>query len=239
MKSRKSFCLLMMIMLSFLLVSRTDVYAAKKVSYSYKTETYKAKLENGLKMDSKCKYVVASGDGVAVKKINAYFVKQLKKWKSDNDKEKRNLKQNEDASFMLSDTTSIDYENKVLKNASKYLSVQEMSYAFYAGAAHPSTAFFGVAFDPSTGKRVTAAEVMGISKKSMKEKVYKKFLKEFHKDQERGWFANNDEDFKKLLDGINFNKTNFYIKGKYLYFFSNQYDLCDYASGTVSVKIKL
>ena len=106
----------------------------------------------------------------------------------------------------------------------------------YEGGAHGSPYRSCLTFDSETGKKLTAANVFGISKKQLNNKVHKLYLAKFDKnDPNVGFYPVSRKEFKKDLESMNFN-NDFYVRdnGKAI-FYADPYALGPYAAGYIQV----
>lgn len=127
-------------------------------------------------------------------------------------------------------TEQLSYE--ITRNSNSYLSIVFEESLWYGGA-HPSTEQFSLTYDITTGKRVTAEEVLHQSELDVKKRIVSLFLKQFEETPERFF-----EDRIRNLTHLNFHYQ-FYLTEEELIVYFNPYELAPYASGVVHIAIPL
>lgn len=231
--------------LGFLVVNPNMVSAAEKLDISIKKYQKTYKLDDGtVYYEATYEYPVVSGDSEAAKKINVYIEKQKKKWIKNSKKAQKMYEQdyvsmrqnNEGPSFSWYFTDEVTCE--IETNNEEYLSIMQLGYV-YTGGAHGLPYRTCTTFDVKTGKKLTAAKILGISKIALNKKVCNLYLEKYAKEgEEAGFFMNGKSGVKKALKDINFNNA-FYMKNGKLVFYVDPYVLGPYAAGFIEVTASL
>lgn len=124
---------------------------------------------------------------------------------------------------------------KVTANNENYFSVMLSGY-LYEGGVHGMPYRSCLTFDSKTGKKLTAANLFGLSKKQLNNKVHKLYLAKFDKNNlNDGFYRVTRKKFKEDIKTMNFN-MNYYVKnnGKAV-FYAEPYALGPYAAGYIQV----
>lgn len=185
-------------------------------------------------------YPYAKGSSQAAKELNQFYKKLLNKWK---EAVKENLK---DAKSLVEE--SKDSENhygdqvsyKITSNDDQYVSVLQSGYEYTMGA-HGMPYRYTYIFDAKTGKKVSAASILGISKNQLNQKVRNLFLKKFDNAKKDGdtMFYQDRSEVKATLDKMDFNENLYYLKNGKLRFYADPYAVGPYAAGFIEVAVKL
>lgn len=191
-------------------------------------------------------YPVVSGDSGAAAAINKFYAAQKKKWIKES---KSNLADAKADVTQIAKDSGNDgryYSDSVTceitSQDDRYLSVMQTGYE-YALGAHGMPYRISYILDAKTGQKVTAARLLGMTKKEVNEKVYSLYLqkkKKLEDSDENPFFPTaSDKDFLKSMEGIDFNKNRYYLKNGKLRFFVDPYALGPYAAGFIEVAVKL
>lgn len=185
-------------------------------------------------------YPLAEGNSQAAQAINKFYKNLLAKWKKmvkENLGEAKSLIQEmEDSDRFYSDQVTC----KITSRDDKYISVLQTGYEYTMGA-HGLPYRYSYVFDAKTGKKVSAASILGISKSQLNQKVRNLYLEKFDKAEKEGnaMFYQDRSNVKKTLDKTNFNDNRCYVKNGKLRFYTYPYDIAPYAAGFVEVAVKL
>lgn len=185
-------------------------------------------------------YPVAQADSEAAQTFNAFYKKLRTKWKKaaleDLKEAKEVVAQIDDPERYYTDEviceiTSID-EN--------YISVLQSGYVYTMGA-HGTPYRYTYIFDAKTGKKVSAANLLGMTKKQLNNKVRSLFLKKFDKTagKENHPFYEDRTNVKTTLDKMDFNANLYYLKNGKIRFYADPYAVGPYAAGFIEVAVKL
>lgn len=185
-------------------------------------------------------YPVAEADSEAAQAFNAFYKKLRTKWKKN---ATENLKE---AKEMLTEIDDPDryYMDEVTCSVTNcdenYICVLQSGYAYTMGA-HGMPYRYSYIFDAKTGKKVSAANLLGLSKKQLNAKVRSLFLKKFDKTSgtDAHPFYDNRADVKATLDRMDFNANLYYLKDGKIRFYADPYAVGPYAAGFIEVAVKL
>lgn len=185
-------------------------------------------------------YPYAEGDQKAAQTLNSFYQKLLKKWKKQ---AKKDLKEAEE---MAAQTESMDHHYtdevtcEITAQDENYISVLLSGYEYTMGA-HGLPYRYTYIFDAKTGKKVSAASLLGMSKKQLNTKVRRLYLKKFDQTQkeESYLFYPDREAVKTTLNRLDFNDNQYYLKNGKVRFYAYPYDLGPYAAGFIEVAVKL
>ncbi len=180
-------------------------------------------------------YPYAKGTGKAEEEFNQFYQRLLRKWKKGVE---NNLDDAKEVVEDVSYSDSVDFE--VASNDANYISILQTGYEYTLGA-HGMPYRYSYIFDAKTGKKVSAASVLGVSKKRLNTMVRGLFLKKYDKlegTEESPFFA----DRAYVVDSLNkmdFNRNLSYLKNGKVYFYADPYAVGPYSSGFVEVAVKL
>lgn len=220
----------------------TAKFQVKKVSYS---KEYK--LDDGtVYFSMKGKFPTIKDESEVAGKINQALEKeknrlvhQYDKNLSDFQEEYKSMlayaKENATDETYVPNPYGDEIQCKVTANNEKYFSVLLSGY-IYEGGAHGIPYRSCLTFDSKTGKKLTAANVFGLSKKQLNNKVHKLYLAKFDKkNPDDGFYPVTRKEFKEDIKTMDFN-TYFYVKnnGKAV-FYADPYALGPYAAGYIQV----
>ena len=214
-----------------------DKTGTEGIKLTKKTFQRDYKMKNGkVYKQISFEYPEASGDSEAAQTINSLYKKLLRKWKKA---AKQNLKDAKEIVGEREDdicyTDEVSYE--VMNNDENYISIVSLGYVYELGA-HGMPYRYSYIFDTATGKKVSAAKLLGISKKQLNEKVRSLYLEQFDKDPESGFYPSRD-DVQSALEDLDFNKNLYYLKDGNIYFYADPYVVGPYAAGFMEVSIDL
>uniref|UniRef100_N2ADQ2 Deacetylase PdaC domain-containing protein n=1 Tax=Eubacterium plexicaudatum ASF492 TaxID=1235802 RepID=N2ADQ2_9FIRM len=206
----------------------------KTYEKEYKTE------EGRIYKEVSYEYPYAEDDSDAAKTFNRFYRNLLTKWKKN---AAENLKEAED---MIKETDSADnyyaddVKCEVTINDENHICVLQSGYEYSMGA-HGMPYRYSYIFDAKTGKKVSAATLLGMSKKQVNEKVRELYLKKFDKTKkvETPLFYPDRDDVKKALEQIDFNDNRYYLKNGKIRFYADPYAVGPYVSGFIEVAVKL
>lgn len=185
-------------------------------------------------------YPVAQGDSDAAQAFNKFYKNLRSKWKKEAIKD---LEEAREIVQQFEDTSRFYYDEVVCEITSKdenYISVLQSGYDYQMGA-HGMPYRYTYVFDAKTGKKVSAASLLGMSKSQLNKKVRSLYLKKVDKAQEsEGYLFDSDRDaVKTVLDGIDFNQNSYYLKNGKVRFYVGPYAIAVYAAGFIEVAVKL
>lgn len=209
------------------------------MTYQHDFKTKKGKVYKKISYE----YPLANGDSAAVATFNNFFEKQQKKWvksaKKNLDSAKQDVKEIEsEAGTCYSDAVTCE-----LVQNEKYISVLQTGYDYTLGA-HGMPYRMSYLFTTDTGENVSAAKILGITKKELNNKVSKLFVNKYNKskDSDKSPFFNSEvisaKETKKFLGKMDFSDC-CYLKNGKLCFYADPYALGPYASGFIQVTMKL
>ena len=211
----------------------------KAEGMSLKTKTYEHeyKFKDGKVYEKlSFKYPAAEGDSEAAKTFNDYYKKLLKKWKKAAKENLADAKelvlQREDDVFYSDEVTC-----EIMQNDENYVSVLLSGYSYEFGA-HGMPYRYADIFDAKTGKKLSAAKLLGLTKKQLNEKVRGLYLEQFDKDPESGFYPDR-KDVETALNETDFNKNLYYLKDDKIYFYADPYLVGPYAAGFIEVSVDL
>ncbi|MDE7311351.1 MAG: DUF3298 and DUF4163 domain-containing protein [Eubacterium sp.] len=210
---------------------------------TFKMKTYKKdyKTEDGKTYKQvSFEYPSATGSSQAAQAFNQFYKKLLTKWK-------KQIKENlDDAKSLVQEMekSGVYYSDevtcKITSQDDKYISVLQSGYEFTLGA-HGMPYRYSYVFDAKTGKKVSAASMLGISKSQLNQKVRSLYLKKFDKTnkEENYMFYQDRNAVKETLDKMDFNNNLYYLKNGKLRFYADPYAVGPYAAGFIEVAVKL
>lgn len=206
----------------------------KTYQKEYKTE------EGRIYKEISFEYPYADGDSEAAKTFNQFYQKLLKKWKKG---AVENLKEAEEITQQTDRTDNYyadDVKCEITANDENYICILQTGYDYSMGA-HGMPYRYTYIFDAKTGKKVSAATLLGMSKKQVNEKVRGLYLKKFDKTQkeETFMFFPDRDGVKETLDQIDFNDNHYYLKNGKVRFYVDPYAVGPYAAGFIEVAVKL
>lgn len=209
----------------------------KKYKHSFKTK--QGKIYKKISYE----YPVADGDSPAANTFNNFYQKQLKKWiknaKKNLDSAKEVVKsvESEVGAYYTDNVTCEFVQNET------YISVLQLGDDYTLGA-HGMPYRISDFFKADTGENVSVANILGITKKELNNKVTELFLKKYNKKKgsDRAPFYNTDfvsaKEMKKNLQKMDFSDS-CYLKNGKLCFYADPYALGPYAAGFIEVTMKL
>lgn len=182
-------------------------------------------------------YPKAEGDSEAADAFNTFYRKLFSKWKKET---KNNLKDAKEIVLQRETDDGVCYGDdvscEVTYNGGDYISILQSGYDYQMGA-HGMPYRYAYIFDAKTGKKVSAAGILGLSKKQLNEKVRKLYLKKYKKTPEM--FLGKAEDVQKAVESIDFNQNACYIKNGKVRFYVDPYAIAPYAAGFVETAVKM
>ncbi len=200
----------------------------------YKTE------EGSVYKEVSFAYPVAEGNSKAAQTLNKFYKNLLTKWKktaTEDLKEAEEMaKQTESADNYYSDQVTC----KITSKDDTYISVLQTGYDYTMGA-HGMPYRYSYIFDAQTGKKVSAAKILGLSKKQLNDKVRKLYLKKFDQTvkEENDLFYQDRKEVETTLNRMDFNDNLYYLKNNKIRFYADPYAVGPYASGFIEVAVKL
>lgn len=187
-------------------------------------------------------YPVAEGDSPAAKAFNKFYKAQKNKWLKA---AKANLEEAKSLVLELEDKNrhyTDDVTCEITSQDGRYISVLQSGYEYMLGA-HGWPYRISYILDAQTGKKVTAAQILGLSKKQVNSRVSSLYVQKKKKlagSEEDMFYATEDiAGLKKTLAEVDFNKNMYYLKNGKLVFYVYPYLVGPYAAGFVEVSIKL
>lgn len=214
--------------------AETLEFTSKTFKQEYKTE------EGRLYKEISYAYPVAKGSSAAAQEFNKFYKSLLKKWKQAAAENLEDAKaaaaETEDNGNYYSDQVTY----KITSNDGNYVSVLQSGYDYMMGA-HGMPYRYSYIFDAKTGKKVSAANLLGMTKTQLNEKVRSLYLKKFDNTQKDGnyLFYTDRDDVKSTLDRIDFNKNMYYLKNGKIRFYVDPYAVGPYVAGFIEVAVKL
>ena len=183
---------------------------------------------------------MAEGNSKAAQTLNKFYKNLLTKWKktaTEDLKEAEEMaKQTESADNYYSDQVTC----KITSKDDTYISVLQTGYDYTMGA-HGMPYRYSYIFDAQTGKKVSAAKILGLSKKQLNDKVRKLYLKKFDQTvkEENDLFYQDRKEVETTLNRMDFNDNLYYLKNNKIRFYADPYAVGPYASGFIEVAVKL
>lgn len=208
-------------------------------------ETYQHSYKDGdgrVYKEASFEYPVASGDSSAAKAFNKFYKNLLAKWKKETEKVLEEAQETVEAVRQYADdryyTDHVACE--ITSSDADYISVLQVGDDYRLGA-HGWPYRYTYIFDARTGKKVSAAEVLGLSKAELNAKVRKLYMKEYDKayGTDEFPFMGNREEVQKILEGTDFNQNMYYLKNGKVRFYVYPYAIGPYAAGFIEVAIKV
>lgn len=176
--------------------------------------------------------VLTIKDQTVQKNINAFYQKQLKSWKKQAVKDLKEAKKlaKKDRCYGDGVSCEISYRDD------KYISILQNGSAYNMGA-HGNPYRYTNTFHLKTGKKVDLKQALGVnSTKEVNQKVSAAFLK-LYKKNKNGFFASNENDFKKEVKKMKFDKQWYFDKKGNVVVYASVYELAPYAAGYISVTL--
>lgn len=185
-------------------------------------------------------YPLAEGNSKAAQTLNKFYENLLTKWKksaAENLKEAEEMtKQTESADSYYTDqvTCKITFQDET------YISVLQSGYDYTMGA-HGMPYRYSYIFDAQTGRKVSAAKILGLSKKQLNDKVRSLYMKKFDQTvkEENYLFYQDRKEVQATLNKMDFNDNLYYLKNNKIRFYADPYAVGPYAAGFIEVAIKL
>jgi len=219
-----------------------------KITMKTYERTYKTKSGLVYKTVS-YQYPVVSGDSEAAAAINKFYAAQKKKWIKGS---KNNLAYAKSDITQLAKDSGDEWDDdrhysddvicEITSQDDRYISVMQTGYEYTLGA-HGMPYRISYILDAKTGQKVTAAQLLGMTKKEVNEKVYSLYLqkkKKLEGSDENPFFpTDSDKAFLKSMESMDFNKNMYYLKNGKLRFYVDPYALGPYAAGYIEVAVKL
>lgn len=200
-----------------------------------KTYQHEYKLENGkVYKNIAFEYPYAEGESEAAQTFNKFYQSLYKKWKKAT---KANLA---DAKSIVAEREDdICYGDEVsceiMSSDDNYISILQTGYDYQMGA-HGMPYRYSYIFDAKTGKKISPAKVLGITKEELNAKVQKLYIKKLKKNPSA--FYVTQEEMMDALKNIDFNNM-CYIKNGKMRFYVDPYAIAPYAAGFVETAVKL
>lgn len=201
---------------------------------TYKTINKNIKKNGTLILKVKEKYPQLKSKSKAAKKINKFFVNQIKK-------NIRNLKKIAKSEYEDNGMKKFGYSyNFECKGDIKLTYNKNNKYSFkskyyeYTGGAHGSTILTGYNFSKQTGKKIPNSKLTKYSNKTLKKKIVNKVKAEINRNPNKYY-----DNALQTVKSLSINKLNCWLKTKYLYVYFDSYLLAGYADGPTQIKIKL
>lgn len=215
--------------------------SSEGLKLTMKTFKKEYKTEDGLLYkEISFEYPAAEGSSEAAQTLNKFYKNLLSKWKKaaeeDLEDAEELVSEAEDSSNHYTDQVSCE----ITCNDKDYISVLQLGYEYTMGA-HGMPYRYTYIFDAKTGKKVSAANLLGISKSKLNAKVRNLYLKKYDKTQnaEDYMFYQDKNEVKTTLEKINFNQNLYYLKNGKVRFYVDPYAVGPYASGFIEVAVKL
>lgn len=240
-----AFALTAGLVLGTLAVTAQPAAAAAKFKFTTQSYTKQYKMDDGtVYYETTAKLPKLKGSSDAVKKINKALTKTKKEWiasaktKVDEYQEQYEeiLEYNKDAESPIPWYFGDSLDYTVTANNKDYFSVLMEGYEF-TGGAHGMPYRICLTFDASTGKKLSAAKLLGVKASKVNDRVSAMYLAKYDKEGVYAGFYAGDDEREMLENGLkNLDfKDRYYVKGKKVVFFSYPYDLGPYASGFIEV----
>lgn len=206
----------------------------KVYSKEYKTE------EGRIYKEISFEYPVAEGSSEAAQAFNKFYTNLLSKWKKE---AKKDLEDAKELVLQLEDPDRYYFSRvtfEVTNEDENYISVLQLGYDYELGA-HGMPYRYSYIFDAKTGKKVSAAKLLGFSKGQLNKKVRSLYLKKFDEgqDAEDPVFYPDRDEVEAALDKVDFNQNFYYLKNGKVRFYVDPYVAGPYASGFIEVAVKL
>lgn len=220
-----------------------DTGTAEGLEITMETYQNSYKAEDGeVYKEVSFEYPVAAGDSEAAKAFNKFYKNVFAKWKKETEKDLAEAEETVEAVRQYADGRR--YTDKVAceitSSDADYISVLQAGDDYRLGA-HGSPYRYTYIFDARTGRKVSAAKVLGLSKAKLNDKVRKLYMKEYDKvygTDEFPYVADREE-VQKVLEGTDFNKNLYYLKDGKVHFYVYPYEIAPYAAGFVEVAVKV
>ena len=214
---------------------REDAAERETLNITRKTYQEEFKTEDGqVYKEISYEYPVAEGSSDAAKAFNKFYKNLRTKWiaaaKEDLEEAKEAVLATESDAHYADEVTC-----EITSSDDKYICVLQSGYAYSMGA-HGTPYRFSYIFDASTGKKVSAASILGMTKAQLNKKVRSLYLKKFDKTEV---FYLNRKDVENALEKMDFNQNLSYLKNGKMRFYADPYVLGPYAAGFIEVAIKL
>ena len=127
-------------------------------------------------------------------------------------------------------TASVTY--RITLNQYGILSIVFLEFRWYGGA-HPMTEQFSMTYNVETGKRITAAEVLGETEEEVKRLIANGFMKQYEEDPSKFF-----PDAVKDLGQLKF-EYRYYLTDHNIVFYFNPYELGPYVSGILEYSMPI
>lgn len=189
-------------------------------------------------------YPAADGDSLAADTFNNFYRKQKKNWIANAKKELRYAKQDAGDIEKNKRPCNSDEVTCSFVQTEQYISVVQPGYYHISGAAHGMPYRISYLFQADTGKKISAAKILGITKKALNNRVSKMFMEQYNKQKgsEESLFYDTHfipaKEIKKSLKKMDFNDR-CYLENNKLHFYADPYSLGPYSSGFIEVTIKI
>lgn len=215
--------------------------SSEGLKLTMKTFKKEYKTEDGLVYkEISFEYPSAEDKSEAAQALNKFYKNLLSKWK------KEAVKDLEDAEEIITENKDIGrhYSDQVtceiICNDKDYISVLQTGYEYTMGA-HGLPYRYTYIFDAKTGKKVSAASLLGMSKNKLNQKVRSLYLKKYDNTQkaEDYMFYQDRSEVKATLDKTDFNQNLYYLKNGKVRFYVYPYAVGPYAAGFIEVAVKL
>lgn len=215
--------------------------SSEGLKLSMKTFKKEYKTDDGLLYkEISFEYPVAEGSSEAAQTLNKFYKNLLSKWKKaateDLKEAEEIVSEAKDNGGHYADQVSCE----ITCNDKDYISVLQLGYDYTMGA-HGMPYRYTYVFDAKTGKKVSAASMLGLSKSKLNQKVRSLYMKKYDKTQkaEDYMFYPNKDEVKTTLEKINFNQNLYYLKNGKVRFYVDPYAVGPYAAGFIEVAVKL
>ncbi len=217
---------------------QTEKSEGLKVSIKSYTKEYKTE-QGKVYKELSYEYPQAEGDSEAAQAFNKFYKNLRTKWirqAQENLKDAEEAVSQSDSGSHYADEVTCEIAN----NDKDYICVFQSGYNYEMGA-HGMPYRYTYIFDAKTGKKVSAAQILGISKTQLNKKVRSLYLKKFDKTQkdEDALFYPNKDQVEEALSELNFNNNCYYLKNGKMWFYADPYAVGPYASGFIEVSVKL
>ncbi len=127
-------------------------------------------------------------------------------------------------------------------NDQNYVSILHTGYEYTLGA-HGMPYRYSYVFNAKTGQKLSAAKILGLTKKEVNTKVRNQYVKKYKADKNTDapiFFPFSDAAaVRNAISNIDFNDDRSYMKNGKLRFYVYPYTLGPYASGFIEVAFKL
>lgn len=222
----------------------SDKQSAESESEGFKvtvqTYTKEYKTEDGtVYKELSFEYPKAEDGSEAAEAFNKFYKNLRTKWlrqaKENLEDAKEIVSQREDDTHYSDQVTC-----EITNNDKDYICVVQHGYTYEMGA-HGMPYRYSYIFDVKTGKKVSAADMLGMTKAQLNKKVRNLYLKKFDKTQkeENFMFYPNREQVEEALSEMDFNQNQYYLKNGKIRFYADPYAVGPYAGGFIETAVKL